>query len=66
MGAIFTYVSDLLFPVISFICALVFGAMAYIAKYRWVDRDKTTTFASLAILATMSFLYWVMFMSGIE
>jgi len=42
--------------VISFVLSLLFGALAYIAKTKWLDIEKTQKFAALAILFTIIFM----------
>jgi len=52
-------------PYVAFAIAFVFGALTWIAKYVWVDKEKTQTFAFIAIVATLTFMIWALFYSGI-
>ena len=41
---------------VCFICAFIFGWLAWIAKHVWRNKTKTQLFALLAIIFTVSFM----------
>ena len=54
---------ELILPIISFICAFVFGFMTWVAKHVWIDRGKTQTFAELAVICTLARMACALFFS---
>lgn len=55
-----------LFPVVTFAISFVFFWLTWIAKNVWRDKAKTQTFALVAIIATLGFMYWALFVADIE
>jgi len=54
-----------LFPVVAFAIAFMMGFVTWVAKNVYRNKRLTQTAAAIAIIATLAFMYWALFESGL-